>query len=336
MSETGYCDIDGVNDATAVISSQVNTSPGTVDSNFMYNYDFINSTTTITYSNYYIELSNLISTNIDTNGNKNTLIQYNKINYTNLDLIRIYIPSLHYYTNVPSSESITDASTQLMSASAEMIFQHSDDKQSPLCFLCIPITISDDTNASSYTNNFMGGILASLSSSSSMDITEYPINKLISNNVPLYFYSGKNVLTSLSNMNCNSDSNIICYHLNDKTNNITTDNYKNLSKYITNNTRTSNNKSSVSSSILRLPNGAIPYTINKEQDIFIDCVPVNYDGSDIEQITIVNKSPEMSSSNTDNKSIHFMGTFIDPIQLLNIFLGIIIIIVVLGVFIFNK
>jgi preprotein translocase subunit SecA len=82
-------------------------------------------------------------------GQKDPLIEYNSIIYNQLDKIRIYSPSLHYYT-------IDSSVDTMVTASLEMIYQHSNSKDStiPPLFLCIPITVSDSSSTSSSINEF--------------------------------------------------------------------------------------------------------------------------------------------------------------------------------------
>jgi hypothetical protein len=326
MSE-GYCSSPNT---TAIIDSLATVSDPLID--FMYNYETINtSNITVQKSTNYIELNGFTNINIgkDNNGKAKTLVQYSKTDYNQLDLIRIYSPSLHYYT----TDSNPDTA---ITASAEFIFQHSntDNPDIPLLFVCMPIIVSD--TASGVMNDFISAINAnfadsgsSSSSNTTIDIEKDTLNSLITTNVPLYWYQPNTIIltnnvTITSNSCSGFTSNVVCYHINNASI-ITQQNFTDLMNNITAIDTVSIKPTTISDQIYKMARGATLLTIEPKKDLFIDCYPVYYDDAEIDNLEeeklYPTKSDSCSSDTTSSSSTGIIGLLTDPIKILYILIG---------------
>lgn len=223
---------------------------------------------------------NYVSLDYDSNTTANYHIKFNSIKM-NISEIRIYFPSLHSYAN--------------KQADAELLIIHSGNGSN--CIVSLPIIAGHPSTGGEKTlDTILENVASNIpnkNESTSLNISNFDLSKLIQLNVPYYYYQGQLVFEP-----CTQNYNYIVFDKKDTSLHVSKKILAQL-KTIFKQTKGSVALNKDLKNLSYNKNGAISVELKGADDIYIECKPVgmlNQDDTDDSVITSTDTTTEGKKS----------------------------------------
>lgn len=226
---------------------------------------------------------NYVSFDYDSNTTTNYHIKFNSIKM-NVNEVRVYFPSIHSYNN--------------SKADAELLIIHSGNGSN--CIVSIPIVAGDPLTIGEKT---LGTILENVVSaipndneSTSLNISNFDISKLLQLNVPYYYYQGQLVFEP-----CTQNYNYIVFDKNDVSLHVSENIISQLAlifKQATGSVAYNKDLKNLSYN----KNGATSVELEGTDDIYIECKPVDIINQEGVQIDTPQTAVASTTTANSNKS----------------------------------